>query len=239
MSPLRIDILTLFPEMFEGPFGASIVRRAIEAGVVSIATHDLRRWTHDRHHTADDVPFGGGPGMILKPEPIFEAVGDLRSSESEILLLTPNGERFDQPIAESLASRTHLILICGRYEGVDERVADLLATKLLSIGDYVLSGGELAAMVVTDAVVRLLPGALGCALSTRDEAFSDGLLEYPQYTRPAEFLGFAVPEVVRSGNHQELARWKRKEALKRTLDRRPDLLTEAHRAELRALGLLP
>ena len=177
--------------------------------------------------------------MILKPEPIFEAVGDLRSSDSEILLLTPNGARFDQSIAESLASRTHLILICGRYEGVDERVADLLATKLLSIGDYVLSGGELAAMVVTDAVVRLLPGALGCAQSTRDEAFSDGLLEYPQYTRPAEFLGFAVPEVVRSGNHQELARWKRREALKRTLDRRPDLLTEAHRAELRALGLLP
>lgn len=239
MTKLRIDILTLFPEMFAGPFDASILRRAVDAGVAEIATHDLRRWTHDRHRTADDTPFGGGPGMILKPEPIFEAVGELRTVDAEIVLLTPNGERLDQRIVETLAGRSHLILICGRYEGVDERVADHLATRLLSIGDYVLSGGELAAMVVTDAVIRLVPGALGCADSSREEAFGDNLLEYPQYTRPAEYLGFTVPEVVRAGNHQELARWKRKESLRRTLERRPDLLTDAHRAELQAFGLLP
>src|SRR5262245_56730215 len=163
---LRIDILTLFPEMFTGPFDASIIRRAIEAGIVAITAHNLRSWTHDRHHTADDMPFGGGPGMILKPEPIFEAVADLRSATSEIVLLTPNCERLDQRIVESLATREHLILICGRYEGVDERVADHLATRLISVGDYVLSGGELPAMSIVDAVVRLQPGALGSAESS-------------------------------------------------------------------------
>lgn len=239
MTRLRIDILTLFPEMFAGPFDASIVRRAIDAGIVDISIHDLRRWTHDRHRTVDDTPFGGGPGMILKPEPIFEAVAELRTTDAEIVLLTPNGERLDQGVVDALAHHTHLVLICGRYEGVDERVADHLATRLISIGDYVLSGGELAAMVLTDAVIRLLPGALGCADSSRDEAFADNLLEYPQYTRPAEYLGYTVPEVVRSGNHQEIARWKRRESLRRTLERRPDLLNDAHRAELQALGLLP
>lgn len=239
MAQLRVDILTLFPEMFVGPFDASIVRRAIDAGAAEIRTHDLRQWTHDRHRTADDTPFGGGPGMILKPEPIFEAVEELRSQDAETVLLTPNGERLDQRLVETLARSAHLILICGRYEGVDERVADHLATRLISIGDYVLSGGELAAMVLTDAVVRLLPGVLGCADSSREEAFADDLLEYPQYTRPAEYRGLTVPEIVRSGNHQELARWKRRESLRRTLERRPDLLTEAHRAELQSLGLLP
>jgi len=229
---VRIDILTLFPEMFSGPFDASIVRRATERQLVDLRVHDLRDWTHDRHRTADDMPFGGGPGMILKPEPIFEAVDALRTESAEILLLTPNGQLLNQRLVEELARATHLILICGRYEGVDERVADHLATRAVSIGDYVLSGGEIPAMAVTDAVIRLLPGALGCADSSREEAFSDGLLEYPQYTRPAVYRDMAVPEIVRSGNHQELARWKRQEALRRTLERRPDLLTPEQREEL-------
>lgn len=236
---LRIDILTLFPEMFAGPFDASIVGRAQGAGIVSISVHNLREWAHDRHRTVDDVPFGGGPGMILKPEPVFEAVGQLRSPDAEVVLLTPNGELLRQPIVEELAGRRHLLLICGHYEGVDERVADHLATRLISVGDYVLSGGELGAMALTDAIVRLLPGALGCPDSSREETFSDGLLEYPQYTRPAVYRGDRVPDVVRSGNHQEIARWKRRESLRRTLERRPDLITDAHREEMRRLGILP
>ncbi len=234
---MQIDILTLFPEMFAGPFESSIVARASEQGIVTIRIHNLRDWTHDRHRTVDDVPFGGGPGMVLKPGPIFEAIDDLKTPDAEIVLLTPNGELLRQPIVEELAEQDHLILICGHYEGVDERVADHVATRLISIGDYVLSGGELPAMVLTDAVVRLLPGALGCADSTRDEAFSQGLLEYPQYTRPAIYRGLAVPDILRSGNHQEIARWKRRQALQRTLERRPDLLTSAHYDEIRRLGI--
>ena len=234
---MRIDILTLFPEMFAGPLDTSIVGRAVERGIVSIAIRNLRDWTHDRHRTADDAPFGGGPGMVLKPAPIFEAVDAIGTADAEIVLLTPNGELLNQAIVRHLATQAHLVLICGHYEGVDERVAEHVATRLLSIGDYVLSGGELPAMVLADAVVRLLPGALGCADSVREEAHSEGLLEYPQYTRPAVYRGHAVPDVLRSGNHQELARWKRREALRRTLQRRPDLLTPAHREELRALGL--
>ena len=234
---MRIDILTLFPEMFVGPLDTSIVGRAVERRIVSIAIHNLRDWTHDRHHSADDAPFGGGPGMVLKPAPIFEAVDAIRTPGAEIVLLTPNGELLSQAIVQDLATQAHLVLICGHYEGVDERVAEHVATRLISIGDYVLSGGELPAMVLADAIVRLLPGALGCADSVREEAHSEGLLEYPQYTRPAAYRGHAVPEVLRSGNHQELARWKRREALRRTLERRPDLLTPNHREELRALGL--
>jgi len=234
---MRIDILTLFPEMFAGPFDASIVRRAVERGIVDIGLRNLRDWTHDRHRTVDDTPFGGGPGMVLKPAPIFEAVDELRTPGAEVVLLTPNGELLKQTVVQDLAAAQHLILICGHYEGVDERVADEVATRLISIGDYVLSGGEIPAMVITDAVVRLLPGALGCADSARDEAHSDGLLEYPQYTRPASYRGLDVPEIVRSGNHQELALWKRREALRRTRDRRPDLLDDTHRAELQELGL--
>jgi tRNA (guanine37-N1)-methyltransferase len=234
---MLIDILTLFPEMFEGPFGSSIIRRAADHGVVTIRTHNLRDWTHDRHRTVDDMPFGGGPGMVLKPEPLFEAVDYLRTTSTEIVLFTPNGELLRQAIVEELAACDHVILICGHYEGVDERVAEHLATRLISVGDYVLSGGELPAMLLTDAMVRLLPGALGCADSTREEAFSDGLLEYPQYTRPAVYRGLEVPEVVRSGNHQELARWKRSQALQRTLKRRPDLLTPAAYDEIRRLGI--
>ena len=234
---MRIDILTLFPEMFAGPFDASIVRRAAERGIVEINVRNLREWTHDRHRTADDTPFGGGPGMVIKAAPIFEAVEELRTPGVEIVLLTPNGALLTQPVVQELAAANHLILICGHYEGVDERVADHLATRLVSIGDYVLSGGEIPAMVVADSIVRLLPGALGCADSVREEAHTEGLLEYPQYTRPAVYDGHAVPEVVRSGNHQELALWKRREALRRTRDRRPDLLKPEHRDEMRELGL--
>ncbi len=233
---MRIDILTLFPEMFAGPFDASIVRRAADRGIVEIHLHNLRDWTHDRHRTVDDAPFGGGPGMVMKPAPIFEAVDELRTMGTEIVLLTPNGELLTQPAVQELASTEHVILICGHYEGVDERVADHLATRLISIGDYVLSGGEIPAMVVTDAIVRLLPGALGCADSVREEAHTDGLLEYPQYTRPAVYRGHEVPEIVRSGNHQELALWKRREALRRTRDRRPDLVRAEHQNEMRELG---
>jgi tRNA (guanine37-N1)-methyltransferase len=235
---MRIDILTLFPAMFAGPFDESIVRRAADRNVVQIGIHDLRQWTHDRHHTADDTPFGGGPGMIMKPEPIFEAVDELRQPDAEVVLLTPNGELLRQPLVRELSQRGQLILICGHYEGVDERVAQHLATREISIGDYVLSGGELPAMVLADAVVRLLPGALGCADSTREEAHEGGLLEYPQYTRPPVYRGYEVPEVFRSGDHQALARWKRREALRRTRDRRPDLLQPEHQEELRGLGLL-
>jgi tRNA (guanine37-N1)-methyltransferase len=234
---MLIDILTLFPEMFEGPFGSSIIRRAADRNVVEIRVRNLRDWTHDRHRTVDDMPFGGGPGMILKPEPLFEAVEELHTINAEIILFTPNGELLRQPLVEELSSREHAILICGHYEGVDERVAEHLATRLVSVGDYVLSGGELPAMLLTDAIVRLLPGALGCADSTREEAFSDGLLEYPQYTRPAVYRGLEVPEIVRSGNHQELARWKRSQSLQRTLERRPDLLTRATYDEMRRLGI--
>ncbi|MPZ13931.1 MAG: tRNA (guanosine(37)-N1)-methyltransferase TrmD [Chloroflexi bacterium] len=235
---MRIDIITLFPEMFAGPFSASIVRRAIERGFVSIVLHDLRDWAHDRRRTVDDEPFGGGPGMILKPDPIFEAVDELRSEQAEIILLSPNGDLFNQVVAGELAREHHLILICGHYEGVDERVADHLATRVISVGDYVLTGGEIPAMAITDAVVRLLPGALGCADSTREEAHAEGVLEYPQYTRPAEYRGLGVPEVLRSGHHQELAAWKRREALRRTWQRRRDLLDPPRLAEMQRLGLL-
>lgn len=235
---MKIDILTLFPGMFAGPFAESIVGRAAEHEIASIVVHDLRQWTHDRHRTVDDTPFGGGPGMVLKPEPIFEALDEIRSPGAEIILLTPNGTLLAQPLVAELAERDHLILICGHYEGVDERVAQEVATRQISIGDYVLSGGEIPAMVLTDAIVRLLPGALGCADSAREEAHSDGLLEYPQYTRPAVYRGLEVPSVVRSGDHQQVARWKRREALRRTMERRPDLLRPEHWEEMRRLGLL-
>ncbi|MBI4214093.1 MAG: tRNA (guanosine(37)-N1)-methyltransferase TrmD [Chloroflexi bacterium] len=234
---MRIDILTLFPGMFMGPFSESILGRAVAARLVDFQIHDLRAWAHDRHRTADDVPFGGGPGMVLKPEPIFEAVDDIAEAGAEIVLLSPNGELLKQELVEQLAIQTHLVLICGHYEGVDERVADHLATRQISVGDYVLSGGEIPAMVVADAVVRLIPGALGCADSTREEAHSTGLLEYPQYTRPAVYRGIEVPAIVRSGDHQELARWKRRQALQRTRERRPDLLRPEHLEEMRQLGI--
>jgi tRNA (guanine37-N1)-methyltransferase len=223
---LRIDIVTLFPGMFRGPFDESIVARASKAGVVEIKLHNLRDWTHDRHRTVDDRPFGGGAGMVLKPEPLFEAVEALRRDESHVVLLTPQGRVLDQQLASELAARAHLILVCGHYEGIDERFREHAVDTEISIGDYVLSGGELPAMVLVDTVVRLLPGALGSAESAHDESHADGLLEYPQYTRPADFRGWRVPDVLVSGNHAEVERWRRAQSVERTRRRRPDLLQE-------------
>ena len=227
---MQIDILTLFPAMFQGPFDASIVARAVAAGIVRIGIHDLRAWTADRHRTVDDAPYGGGAGMVLKPEPLFAAIERLRGEDGHVILLSPQGEVFHQRLAERLAARPRLLLVCGHYEGVDERVREHAVDQEVSIGDYVLSGGEIPAMVVTDAVVRLLPGALGSADSLAEESHTSGLLEYPHYTRPAEFRGWRVPDVLLSGNHAAIARWRRAAALRRTAERRPDLLPEAQEA---------
>jgi tRNA (guanine37-N1)-methyltransferase len=230
---MRIDVLTLFPGMFAGPFDESIVARARAAGIVDLRVHNLRDWTSDRHRTADDYPYGGGAGMVLKPEPLFAAIESLRGAHGggdapgHVVLMTPQGEVFRQRIAADLARREHLVLVCGHYEGVDERVREHAVDQELSVGDYVLSGGELPAMVVVDAVVRLLPGALGSPESAAEESHSAGLLEYPQYTRPAEFRGWRVPEVLLSGNHGAIARWRREQALRRTRERRPDLAPES------------
>jgi tRNA (guanine37-N1)-methyltransferase len=231
---MRIDILTIFPGMFSGPFEESIVKRAVEKGLVQIFLHDIRDYTSDRHRTVDDYPFGGGQGMLMKPEPLFAAVEDVQGQAPErgpVVLLTPQGKLFDQEVAVELARQERLVLVCGHYEGVDARVHEHLATEEISIGDYVLSGGELAAMVVVDAVVRQIPGALGSPVSTADDSFAQGLLEYPQYTRPADFRGMKVPEVLLSGNHAEIARWRRRQSLLRTAQRRPDLLARADLTE--------
>ena len=223
---MRIDILTLFPEMFVGPFQASIIKRAIDHKVVSINIHNIRDCTHDKHRTVDDYAYGGGAGMVLKPEPVFEAVesiGKEATGSFSIILLTPQGRPFSQNVAHQLSKYRQLILVCGRYEGVDERVRDHLVTDEISIGDYVLSGGELAAMVVVDAIVRLVPGVLGSEVSLVDESHVNGLLEYPQYTRPAEYRGWPVPEVLLSGNHALIAKWRREQAIQRTMERRPEL----------------
>jgi len=221
---VKIDILTLFPAMFAGPLDESIVKRAREAGLMDLKIHNLRDWTHDRHRTVDDKPFGGGPGMLLKPEPIFEAVEALGGDETQVILLSPSGRKFDQATARELAAKKHLLLVCGSYEGFDERVREALADYELSIGDYVLTNGALPAMVIVDTLTRLLPGALGDDESARDESFSHGLLEYPHYTRPAEFRGMKVPDVLLSGNHAEIEKWRREQAKQRTKAQRPDLL---------------
>lgn len=221
---MKIDVLTLFPAMFTGPLDESIVNRARESGLLDLKIHQLRDWTHDRHKTVDDRPFGGGPGMLLKPEPLFEAVESLQREKSRVILLSPAGRKFDQSIARELAQSDDLILVCGSYEGFDERVREALADDELSIGDYVLTNGALPAMVVIDAVTRLLPGVLGDDESSHDESFSHGLLEYPQYTRPAEFRGMKVPEVLLSGNHAEIEKWRREQAKLQTERQRPDLL---------------
>jgi tRNA (guanine37-N1)-methyltransferase len=253
---MRADILTIFPGFFRGPLDHGITRRASEMGLVKIQVHDLREFTHDKHRSVDDRPFGGGEGMVLKPEPLFECLESLELASREdrvagdvkqsVVLLSAQGQRFNQKVAASLAALDRIVLICGRYEGVDERVADFLADCELSIGDYVLSGGEMAAAVIVEAVTRLLPGAVGNEASTRQESFtadaklviessdgpdstcgSGGLLDYPHYTRPAEFRGMAVPEVLISGNHEEIRRWRRQRALEKTLRNRPDLLDGA------------
>jgi len=225
---MRFEILTIFPEMFRGFFEHGVVSRARKNGLVEIGVRDLREFTHDRHRTVDDRPFGGGPGMLLKPEPLFEAVESLRAGEMregmKVILFSPGGRKFNQQIARALAAEKDLLLITGHYEGFDERVREALADDELSIGDYVLTNGALPAMVVIDAVTRLLPGVLGDDASARDESFSHGLLEYPQYTRPAEFRGLRVPDVLVSGNHAEIENWRREQARLRTEKDRPDLL---------------
>ncbi len=254
---MRFDILTIFPDFFAGPLDYGIVRRARETGLIDIGIHDLRAFTRDRHRTVDDRPFGGGEGMVLKPEPIFECIESLSllprenrhaaHSPQSVILLSPQGELFRQEVAQQLSAPDRLVLICGRYEGVDERVSEYVADRELSVGDFVLSGGELGAALIIDAVTRLLPGALGNEASAQQESFtrgaaralqpngsrppsstcaSGGLLDYPHYTRPAEFRGLNVPEVLVSGNHDEIRRWRRRKALEKTLRNRPDLLAE-------------
>lgn len=232
---MRIDILTLFPGMFAAPFAHGVVGRAVARGLLEVAPLDIRLFAHDKHRTVDDYPYGGGPGMVMMPGPIFEAVESLGlRADVPIILMTPQGRPFSQAIAHELAAHERLVLLCGHYEGVDERVREHLVTDELSIGDYVLGGGEIPAMVVTDAVARLRPGAMD-AESGREESHAAGLLEYPQYTRPAAFRGWDVPAVLLSGHHGEVARWRRTQSLQRTAQRRPDLiatapLTDAERA---------
>ncbi|MDE2860517.1 MAG: tRNA (guanosine(37)-N1)-methyltransferase TrmD [Chloroflexota bacterium] len=235
---MDVHVLTLFPAMLEGPLRESIVGRAVENGVVRIRIHNIRDYAHDRHRTTDDYPYGGGGGMVMKPEPLFEAVEAVRSLIGEengreraegahVVLMTPQGEVLTQALVEELASKSDLVLICGHYEGVDERVVEHLVDREISIGDYVLSGGEIPAMAVVDAVVRLLPGAVGDGQSIEDDSHSTGLIQFPQYTRPAEYRGRQVPAVLLSGNHEEVRRWRRRQSLRRTQQRRPDLLEKA------------
>ena len=219
-ASLRFDVVTLFPEVFEPVFRAGVVGRAIGRGLVELHAHDLREHTHDRHRQVDDVPYGGGPGMVLKPEPLFEAIEAIRAqNQGPVILLEPWGERFTQEVARELASEPGLVIVCGRYEGIDDRVRESLADREISIGDYVLSGGEVPAMVVIDAVSRLLPGVLGDEESLAADSFTTDLLGHPQYTRPAEFRGLRVPEVLLSGNHREIEAWRRAQARRRTLAR--------------------
>jgi len=231
---MQIDILTLFPEICRAPLSESMMKRARENGIVDLRIHNLRDWTKDKHHIVDDAPFGGGQGMVMKPEPIFAAVEELRGAsgdkskidhqKSKIILMSPAGRHFNQQVAGELSRESHLIIICGHYEGVDHRVIEHLVDLEISIGDYVLTNGAIAAVVLVDATVRLLPGVLGHKLSAEDDSFSSGLLEAPQYTRPAEFRGWKVPDVLLSGNHAEIAAWRKAQALRRTRENRPDLL---------------
>jgi tRNA (guanine37-N1)-methyltransferase len=229
---MKIDVLTLFPQMFEAPFSFGIFKRAIDNGLVSLDIHNIRDYTHDKHHTADDTPYGGGAGMVLKPGPIFEAVEDVKVKSGgeplDVILLTPQGRLLNQQVAQELSQKQHLVFICGHYEGEDERVREHLATDEISIGDYVLTGGELPAMVVIDALLRLIPGVLGSDESALDDSHASGLLEYPQYTRPEDFRGMKVPEILLSGDHARIARWRREQIIRRTLERRPELLNKAN-----------
>ena len=222
---MKVDVITLFPAMFAGPLDESIISRARESGRLELAIHDLREWTHDRHRTVDDEPYGGGPGMVLKPEPIFEAIEVLTTDATCVIMLTPQGDRFSQSKAQELVRQEHLLLLCGSYEGFDERIRSRVHHEI-SIGDYVLTNGALPAMVVIDAVTRLLPGVLGDDASSVEESFSGEMLEYPQYTRPSDFRGMKVPEVLLSGNHAEIEKWRRTEADQRTRARRPDMLKD-------------
>jgi tRNA (guanine37-N1)-methyltransferase len=221
---MKIDIVTIFPEMCTGPLGVSIIGRAQEAGLVQISVHDLRQWSTDRHRRVDDEPYGGGQGMVMRCEPLFAAVEALRTEQSRVVLMTPQGRRLDQPLVESFTASAHLIILCGHYEGIDHRVVEALVTDEVSIGDYVLTNGAIAANVFTDAVVRLLPGVLGDERSAAEDSFSEGLIEAPAYTRPPDFRGLKVPPVLVSGHHAKIAAWKKAESLRRTSQNRPDLL---------------
>jgi tRNA (guanine37-N1)-methyltransferase len=230
---MRIDIITLFPEICRAPLNESMMKRAQENGVLELHVQNLRAWTSDKHPVVDDAPFGGGQGMVMKPEPIFAAVEDLRNQTpnikhqtSKVILMAPTGRRFDQRMAEQLSHESNLIVVCGHYEGVDHRVVEHLIDEEISIGDYVLTNGGIAAVILVDAVVRLVPGVLGDEQSAHDDSFREGLLEAPQYTRPAEFRGWKVPEILLSGNHGEIAKWREEQARKRTRENRPDLLSE-------------
>ena len=232
---MRIDIFTLFPSMFNSYLDESILKRAQQANLISIHLHDIRSYTTDKHHVTDDAPYGGGGGMVMKAEPIFAAVeavsrepSALSDQQTPIILLSPLGRTFNQEIAKELARYERLMLICGRYEGVDERVREYLITDEISIGDYVLTGGELPAMIMVDAIARHIPNVLGAENAASDDSFATGLLEYPHYTRPPEFRGWAVPEILQSGDHAKIAKWRRQQALRRTLEKRPDLLTSAN-----------
>ncbi|HTG48438.1 MAG TPA: tRNA (guanosine(37)-N1)-methyltransferase TrmD [Actinomycetota bacterium] len=221
---MRIDVITIFPEIVEGPLGASLLGKAIAAGVLDVRVHDLRAWTGDPHRTVDDEPYGGGPGMVLRPEPVFAAVESLDPDRGRVLVLSPAGRRLDQAFVRELAAHEHLTLICGRYEGIDERVVEGLPAEELSIGDFVISGGELAALVVIEAVSRLVPGVIGTEASHERDSFSEpGLLDHPQYTRPRAFRGMEVPDVLLTGNHGEIERWRRDAAVAKTARNRPDL----------------
>jgi tRNA (guanine37-N1)-methyltransferase len=230
---MRIDILTLFPQFFETPLSNAIFQRAKDKGLACFNTYNIRDYTHDKHHVVDDYPFGGGAGMLLKPEPVFEALEDVlkdRRPDEEpvpVILTTPQGRQFSQSLAYRLAEHKRIVILCGHYEGVDDRVRQHIVTEEISIGDYVLSGGELPALVIADAVTRLLPGVLGSDESAAGDSHSDGLLEYPQFTRPAEFRGWSVPEILLSGNHARIAEWRREQSLKLTAQKRPDLLLKA------------
>jgi len=221
---VRVDIITLFPEICRVPLGESIIGRAQQTGALDLRIHNLRDWTTDRHHVVDDAPFGGGQGMVMKAEPIFGAVESLRTKESKVVLMTPQGCPFRQPLAREYATKPHLIIVCGHYEGIDHRVVEHLIDEEISIGDYVLTNGAIAAVVFVDAVVRLLSGVLGDDQSAADDSFTRGLLEAPHYTRPAEFRGWKVPEILLSGNHAEIAAWRKREGERRTRENRPDLL---------------
>jgi tRNA (guanine37-N1)-methyltransferase len=227
---MQFDIVTIFPSMIEAGLGEGVVSRGVERGLLDVAVHDLRRWTTDRHRTVDDVPYGGGPGMVMKAEPLMRAVSEIRErrgTPDSVVLLSPQGRTFTQAEAERLGRLERIVLLCGRYEGMDERVRDMVATEEISIGDYVLSGGELAALVIVDAVSRLVPGVVGDEQSVAQDSFSRGLLDYPHYTRPAEIAGHRVPDVLMSGHHADVRRWRRKAALVRTLERRPELIATA------------
>ncbi|MDG2469607.1 MAG: tRNA (guanosine(37)-N1)-methyltransferase TrmD [Pirellulaceae bacterium] len=236
---MRLDVVTLFPEMFSGYLGQSLLKKAIDVGLVDVQVHDLRDWSRQKHHRVDDRPFGGGPGMILMVEPVVDCVESIRklNSNAKTLLLSPQGKRLDQPMVESLSENDDYIVLCGRYEGFDQRVIDVLQPQEISIGDFILNGGEVAAMVLIDSLIRMVPGVLGDENSCIEDSFSSGnrMLEFPQYTRPREFRGFSVPEILLSGNHEEIRQWRKEQSIEKTREQRPDLLPVDNSADLKEL----